>query len=102
MKSPTDKKSRPPSAAANTTRLRMRVDGMTCPSCERHVEQALLGAGASEADADFRRNEAVLNVPGTPDEAALRAAVEAAGHRPGGVEPRGPTPEHEPGQHRDR
>jgi mercuric reductase len=71
---------------------------MSCPSCERHVEQALLGAGASEAEADFRRNEAVLNVPGTPDEAALRAAVEAAGYRPGGVELIGPTPEHEPDQ----
>jgi len=71
---------------------------MSCPSCERHVEQALLGAGVSEADADFRRNEAVLNVRGTPDEAALRAAVEAAGYRPGGVEPIGPTPEHLPDQ----
>src|SRR6266849_1098958 len=80
-------------AAGELTRLRMRVDGMTCPSCERHVEQALLNAGAAEAGADFRRGEAVLSVQGPPDEAALQAAVEATGYRPGAVERISPEPE---------
>jgi mercuric reductase len=60
---------------------------MTGPSCERHVEQALLGAGASDAAADFRRGEAVLTIAGTPDEAALKAAIEATGYQPGALEP---------------
>ena len=80
-------------AAGELTRLRMRVDGMTCPSCERHVEQALLNAGAAEAGADFRRGEAVVSGQGPPDEAALRAAVEATGYRPGLLERISPKPE---------
>src|SRR5216683_6480262 len=80
-------------AAGELTRLRMRVDGMTCPSCERHVEQALLNAGAAEAGADFRRGEAVVSVQSPPDEAALRAAVEATGYRPGLVERISPKPQ---------
>src|SRR5712692_9950194 len=73
-------------ATAAPVRLRMRVDGMTCASCERHVEQALLAAGATEADADFRRNEVVLSVPEAPDQAALRNAVQGAGYQPGGID----------------
>src|SRR5712692_11181895 len=83
-------------SAASTgepTRLRIRVEGMTCPSCERHVEQALVSAGAAEADADFRRGEAVITMPGTPDEAALRTAVESTGYRPGAIDTISPTPE---------
>src|SRR6266851_1071398 len=95
MTSSTDNNAGRPSTAAagELTRLRMRVDGMTCPSCERHVEQALLNAGAAEPGADFRRGEAVVSVQGPPDEAALRAAVEATGYRPGLVERISPKPE---------
>src|SRR5712691_9354203 len=89
-------------AAGELTRLRMRVDGMTCPSCERHVEQALLNAGAAEAGADFRRGEAVVSVQGPPDEAALRAAVEATGYRPGLVERISPEPESDAAQRQYR
>src|SRR3989442_14526669 len=83
-------------ASASTgepTRLRIRVDGMTCPSCERHIEQALVSAGALDATADFRRGEAVITVPDTLDEAALRTAVESTGYRPGAIDMIGPTPE---------
>src|SRR5216683_3550899 len=89
-------------AAGELTRLRMRVDGMTCPSCERHVEQALLNAGAAEAGADFRRGEAVVSVQGPPDEAALQAAVEATGYRPGAVERISPEPESDAAQRQYR
>jgi mercuric reductase len=95
MSSPIDNTSPSPGDVSNLTRLRIQVDGMTCPSCERHVEQALLRAGSTEADADFRRNEAILTVSGTPDRTALTAAVESSGYRPGAIEPSGPTPEHE-------
>jgi hypothetical protein len=47
-------------------RLRLEVGGMTCPSCEHHVEQALREAGATDATADFRRNEVVFTVAGEP------------------------------------
>lgn len=67
-------------------RLRLRVEGMTCPSCERHVEQALLNAGATEATTDFRRGEALLSVARAADHSTLRAAVEATGYQPGVLE----------------
>jgi mercuric reductase len=71
------------------TRLAMRVGGMTCADCERHVSSALEGAGASQVEADFRRGLARFTVVGTVDEAALRSAVEAAGYRPLAIEAQG-------------
>jgi mercuric reductase len=62
----------------------------------------LLTAGATNADADFRRNEAVLSMPGMPDEVALKAAVEATGYRPGAVEQLVPAPEAEARQRQYR
>src|SRR5712691_3772637 len=64
----------------------MSVDGMTCPSCEHHVEKALRSAGARDAEADFRMGVALLSVDGDPDAAALAAAVQAAGYRAGRLE----------------
>ncbi len=72
---------------STATRLRVQVEGMTCAGCERHVEEALRAAGASEAKADFRRGEAVVAMPGALDGTALKAAVEAAAYRPGAIEP---------------
>src|ERR1700738_841516 len=72
---------------ARSTRFRMRVDGMTCPSCEHHVEKALGEAGAHDVPADFRRGEALLSVDGSPDEATLAAAVQRAGYASGPIEP---------------
>jgi copper chaperone CopZ len=35
--------------------LELEIDGMTCDSCARHVEAALMQAGATEASVDWRR-----------------------------------------------
>ena len=71
--------------------LRMRVDGMSCPNCEHHVEQALRQGGAREVEADFRRGEVLLVVDAPPETAALAAAVRDAGYTPGPLEPVEPT-----------
>ncbi|TME33543.1 MAG: mercuric reductase, partial [Chloroflexi bacterium] len=68
-------------------RFRMRVDGMTCPSCEHHVEKALSEAGAHDVEADFRRGEALLSVDGPLQDAMLATAVQDAGYKPGPIEP---------------
>lgn len=81
------------------TRLRMRVEGMTCTSCEHHVQQALRDAGATDVDADFRLGEARFSVSGAADEVRLRAAIERAGYRPGTIDPMAPSDAPEP--HRD-
>lgn len=68
-------------------RFRLFVSGMTCTSCEHHVEQALREAGAADATADFRRDEVTFNVDGEPDQVSLRIAVASAGYVPGEIEP---------------
>src|SRR6266852_7070147 len=64
----------------------MRVDGMTCPSCEHHVENALREVGAHDVEADFRRGEALLSLDGQLDNAMLATAVQDAGYKPGPIE----------------
>ena len=70
----------------NPKKLRMKIYGMTCDHCEATVMRALESAGAREAKADFRREEAVFTVEGEVDEAKLAAAVRDAGYRPGAIE----------------
>jgi mercuric reductase len=72
---------------AGDTRFRMGVGGMTCPSCEHHVEKALSEAGARDVAADFRRGEALLSVNGPPDTPTLANAAQGAGYTPGPIEP---------------
>ena len=60
---------------ATSLRPRMRVDGMSCPSREHHVDKALREAGAREVEADFRRGEVLLVVDAPPDTAALSAGL---------------------------
>lgn len=66
--------------------FRMTVQGMTCPSCERHVIRALTGAGASEVTASYRRREAWFRYDAHADRKPLIEAVRGAGYRPGAVE----------------
>ncbi|HZR99627.1 MAG TPA: heavy metal-associated domain-containing protein, partial [Chloroflexota bacterium] len=70
--------------------FRMRVEGMTCGDCERHVGDALARAGATAVRADFRRGEALFQAPSTVDRAALARAVADAGYHPGPMEQAAP------------
>src|SRR5205085_7985707 len=65
----------------------VRVEGMTCPSCEHHVEKALSEAGAHDVEADFRRSEALLSMDGPFQDATLATAIQDAGYKPGPIEP---------------
>jgi mercuric reductase len=67
-------------------RLRLRIEGMTCTDCERHVVHALEGAGALQATANFRRGEAYLTAPEGVAVEALTGAVAAAGYAPVAVD----------------
>jgi mercuric reductase len=67
-------------------KARMSVAGMTCDHCEASVGRALEGAGALGAEADFRRGEAVFDLPAGVDPESLRGAVRQAGYDPGTVE----------------
>ncbi len=61
----------------------LEVGGMTCEDCARHVTTALEAVGAQDVSVAWRAGEARLSVPEGLAEAALRAAVEGAGYRPG-------------------
>lgn len=54
--------------------FRMRIQGMTCTSCEKHIEKALESMGALNAKADFSQSEAVFQLP---DDYAIEDAIEA-------------------------
>lgn len=66
--------------------MKMTVEGMTCDSCNRHVADALRRAGATEAQADWRRGEAVFTAPENVDIDELKRSVEASGYEPRDIE----------------
>jgi mercuric reductase len=64
----------------------MKIEGMTCTSCERHVENELKSVGAGDVSADFRKNQAVLEAPDALQLDVLFQGVRDAGYRPVGIE----------------
>lgn len=70
-----------------TTRMKMTVDGMTCDTCNVHVANALITAGAGAAEADWRRGEAVFTADASTDLDRLAGSVRAAGYEPGEMAP---------------
>lgn len=73
------------------SRFRMQVGGMTCDSCNTHVQRALERAGATGASADWRRGEALFDIEGEVDNEALAESIGDAGYAAGSVEPLEPT-----------
>ena len=68
--------------------LDLKVTGMTCLDCSRHVTRALERVeGVQSATVDYRAGSAVVEVTEPPPVDALLAAVERAGYH---AEPAGP------------
>ncbi len=66
----------------------LRLDGMTCASCVRRVEAALGRVpGVLRADVNLATDRATVHALSTVEDAALVAAVAAAGYRAGADEP---------------
>jgi len=59
----------------------VRIEGMTCPNCEKHVASILEQLGAKRIDVSFRRGEAVFELPHANVETA-KQAITAAGYQP--------------------
>ena len=73
---------------ASGKRFRMRVDGMTFPSREHRVENALSEGGAHDLEEDLRRREALLPLDCRPDHTvSLAAGVQGVGQTPHPIEP---------------
>ena len=57
----------------------MKIEGMMCTRCEAHVKKALLAVpGVVEALVSHEKGEALVTLSAPVDDAALKAAVEAA------------------------
>src|SRR5918997_4182010 len=79
------------SEAGRASGAEVAVEGMTCASCVRRVERALLkvpGVESAAVNLATERAKVVYGPSGGPDAEGLRAAVEGAGYRVGAVEDR--------------
>jgi mercuric reductase len=63
-------------------KVRLPIEGMTCTGCEEHVTSALNKVGAKNAEADFRRGEAVFEIADNKLNAA-KEAVRETNYKPG-------------------
>lgn len=77
----------PPSSHIMNTSITIRVTGMMCPHCERHMTEALLALpGVISCRADHKSSRVALELSGSPDEEILRSVVSKAGYTYGGIE----------------
>lgn len=77
----------PPSSDTMNTSITIRVTGMMCPHCERHMTEALLALpGITSCRADHKTSTVALELSGSPDEETLRSVVSKAGYTYGGIE----------------
>ena len=58
----------------------MVIEGMSCGHCSARVEKALNAIDGISAKVDLEKKEAAIELSGTVDDAALKAAVEEAGY----------------------
>ena len=62
------------------------VKGMMCENCEKHVQEALKKVdGITDAKADHTTGKVEITFTKTPDEAAMKKAIEAADYEYKGV-----------------
>ena len=61
----------------------LQIDGMMCPMCESHVNDAIRNAfpGVSKVRSSHRKGRTEIRSETPLDETALRAAVERCGYR---------------------
>lgn len=73
-------------------KYRLFIEGMTCTGCEKHVEEALSAIGARNAKADFRRGEAIFELPEQINIDKAKEAVNKIHYKAGeaeAIEPQG-------------
>ncbi len=64
-----------------TMKKELKVEGMMCQNCVKHVTRALEGVpGATEVSVSLENKSAALTVPDTTGDDVLKAAIEEAGY----------------------
>lgn len=64
-------------------KFQVNVQGMTCTGCEEHVAVALQNMGAKEVEVDFRRGEAIFELPNDVKVETAKNAIVDAKYEPG-------------------
>lgn len=67
-------------------KYRVNVQGMTCTGCEEHVAVALENMGAKGIEVDFRREEAVFELPNDVEVERAKKAISEAEYQAGETE----------------
>ncbi|PLR82239.1 mercury(II) reductase [Bacillus canaveralius] len=67
-------------------KYRVNVQGMTCSGCEQHVSVALDNIGAKNVEVDFRKGEALFELPNDVEVGTAKQAIVEAKYQPGEVE----------------
>lgn len=66
---------------ATKMKLTMKIEGMMCAHCKKHVEEALNKLSGVTAEVDLENGTALVSSEGQVDTAALKAAVTEAGYQ---------------------
>lgn len=64
-------------------KYKLSVQGMTCTGCEEHVAVALENMGAKGIQVDFRRGEAMFELPNDVEVERAKKAISEAKYQPG-------------------
>ncbi len=64
-------------------KYRVYVQGMTCTGCEKHVSVALENVGAKAIEVNFRRGEAIFELPNDIEIETAKKAIIGAKYQPG-------------------
>lgn len=67
-------------------KFKVNIQGMTCASCEKHVESSLEKIGAKNIESSFRRGEAVFELPNEIEVESAKKAIDEAKYQPGEIE----------------
>lgn len=67
-------------------KITVKVEGMMCSMCERHVNNAVRRAfPAAKVTSSHKKGETVILAEAVPEEARLRQVIEAAGYTVGEI-----------------
>src|SRR5690625_5066320 len=67
-------------------KFKVNIQGMTCTGCEKHVESALEKIGAKNIESNFRRGEAVFELPDDIEVESAIKAIDEANYQAGEIE----------------
>src|SRR5690625_3141060 len=67
-------------------KFKVNIQGMTCTGCEKHVESALEKIGAKNIESNFRRGEAVFELPDDIEGESAIKAIDEANYQAGEIE----------------